>query len=531
MADANRKYVVTYVVVGSGNVAPGCLSFNQEQRPIFVIHLRMLLCQEEKWDDNTQYDLYKADFTEQELQGLRDDVLPSMDRTAKLHGFDVVDKCWPEGFAKTELDLVVELKSDAPPLESSRKSSHPHDRAGPPIGLYCPVFDSFVAGLNSTKDIPSSKPEDTLSVLEELPARDGPELDCPRPLATVVPDINQLLDINLIVREGTKPITAKRGAICLITHILNEGSLGSSDALKQGANVYAKHWSNPALLKIRKVSCCPSFILAIAGPWMRVFGAIMLVYPVVQPLTPLLWVGNKSNPCTKLDIGKLSQTFTSLSSSTTALVAFYDNLRYNRIDPTRFYPYLRHFEVNGHRTEFQYNEAISSDKLVFEASMGSPTDERIIIVKFAESYHVEAHRLLAKAGLAPALLFASSEQVGGRFMIVMERVQGKTMASIRSVPGFVKKNVSDALELLHGCGIVFGDLRPPNVMAVLDDQRQPIGGILVDFDWCGKDGEATYPSDINMEIDWPADVGPGTIMKAEHDREMLEKVFLSKVVQ
>ncbi|KAF8598387.1 hypothetical protein BDV93DRAFT_547405 [Ceratobasidium sp. AG-I] len=457
MADANREYVVTYVVVGPGNVAPRCLSFNQEQRPGLVVHLGMLLRQAEGWDANTQYDLYKADFTEQELQGLRDNVLPSMDRTTKLHGLDVVDKCWPEGFAKTELDLVVELKSDAPPLESSRKgfragreyyeraapeqlralsaiggnrssslaipsnfkkhqaskgalyNGRPQSRAGPPIGLYCPVFDSFVAGLDPTLDITSVQLQGTIDLLKRSQSQYPTELKVSGRTAAVFPGLDLLLEAKLVVREGAGIkadgiISALNGAPLLVAELKNEVGQGGADPSIQGAIAFAMYWNNPNLDDIRPASCCPSFILAIAGPWMCVLGAILLDHPVVQRLTDYVWVGDDSKPATHLNVCKLARMFASLSSSVKTLDDFYRGLKCNKKDKTRFYPYLRHFEVNGQRMEFQYNESVSLDKLVFEASMGSKTDERTIIVKFAESYHVEAHQLLANAGLAPALL-------------------------------------------------------------------------------------------------------------------------------
>ncbi|KAF8598390.1 hypothetical protein BDV93DRAFT_498748 [Ceratobasidium sp. AG-I] len=408
-----------------------------------------------------------------------------------------------------------------------------NDQVGTPIGLFHPIFDSFLAGLDSTESAPPAKLEDTINLLERLQAQDGTELGYSGQMAAIVPGINELLGVDLLVRAETKAdgtVSAQNDAICLIAELKAEGEIGSSDSLAQGVKLYAEYWSNPILNSIRKASCCPSFVLVIAGPWMRVLGAIMLARPVIQPLTPLLWVGNKSNLPTQLDVHKLARIFASLSTSITELTSFYDNLdRYN-IDPTRFHPYIRHFEVNGHRTDFEYIEAVSSSKLVFEARTSSGTNQHTVIIKFAQSYHVGAHRLLAEAQLAPALLFASTEhgfKVGGHWMIVMEKVRGKNLLQIKTIPGFMKMKVSDALELLHGRGIVYGDLRRPNVMAVLDDQRQPVGGMLVDFDWCGKDGEATYPSDINMKIDWPAGVGPGKKMGAEHDWKMLEKMFPS----
>jgi hypothetical protein len=41
--------------------------------------------------------------------------------------------------------------------------------------------------------------------------------------------------------------------------------------------------------------------------------------------------------------------------------------------------------------------------------------------------------------------------------------------------------------------------------------------MLVDFDWCGEEGEAVYPASINMDVRWPEDVCGGALLKASHD--------------
>lgn len=52
----------------------------------------------------------------------------------------------------------------------------------------------------------------------------------------------------------------------------------------------------------------------------------------------------------------------------------------------------------------------------------------------------------------------------------------------------------------HGL-FVFGDLRWPNILITA-------GGLeLVDFDWCGKEGEVLYPAAISEKIsEWPKGV-------------------------
>jgi len=47
---------------------------------------------------------------------------------------------------------------------------------------------------------------------------------------------------------------------------------------------------------------------------------------------------------------------------------------------------------------------------------------------------------------------------------------------------------------------------------------------LVDFDWCGKEGEVRYPTNISSEIEWPEGVeGEGKIM-ITHDMVWFERL-------
>ncbi|CAG8627977.1 2576_t:CDS:2 [Paraglomus occultum] len=73
---------------------------------------------------------------------------------------------------------------------------------------------------------------------------------------------------------------------------------------------------------------------------------------------------------------------------------------------------------------------------------------------------------------------------------------------------------------------VFADLRPPNILVVTRDGKHR--AMLIDFDWCGKDGIDTYPSSMNMDqITWPERVIPGTVLKKEDDKFMLDKLKYS----
>jgi serine/threonine protein kinase len=80
--------------------------------------------------------------------------------------------------------------------------------------------------------------------------------------------------------------------------------------------------------------------------------------------------------------------------------------------------------------------------------------------------------------------------------------------------------VKEAIMLLHSKNLVFGDLCPPNIL-VKDGKV-----MIIDFDWCGKAGNACYPAELNLEreLGWPLGVQPGSIMQKEHDLFMLKKL-------
>ncbi|KAI0742966.1 hypothetical protein C8Q80DRAFT_1330606, partial [Daedaleopsis nitida] len=72
---------------------------------------------------------------------------------------------------------------------------------------------------------------------------------------------------------------------------------------------------------------------------------------------------------------------------------------------------------------------------------------------------------------------------------------------------------------LHRAGFVFGDLRRPNVLIVGDKV------VLIDFDWCEKEDEARYPSDVLVTShwmgQWRGDVGGGFMVEG-HDEFQFE---------
>jgi hypothetical protein len=159
--------------------------------------------------------------------------------------------------------------------------------------------------------------------------------------------------------------------------------------------------------------------------------------------------------------------------------------------------------------------------------------------------------VLAAVGLAPRLHHCEPID-GGPLMVVMDAVHGGSAATLKGpLPTPVMKNVREAIDCLHTAGLVFGDLRRPNIMLLngadawsRSDGEQGVAGqgtlyassqpgglartrhaMLIDFDWAGEEGLGTYPLDMNTkDISWADGVGPGAPLMKEHDDVMFNSL-------
>jgi hypothetical protein len=164
---------------------------------------------------------------------------------------------------------------------------------------------------------------------------------------------------------------------------------------------------------------------------------------------------------------------------------------------------------------------------IYIATMSSPTapnDCMEVVVKFTSLYNSDAHRILASKGYAP-ILHAVIPVCGDLFMVVMDRVCGKTIASHMQdspqmrLPYTIYEDIQAALKLLHAQDLVFGDLRTPNIMCV--DSDAGLRARLIDFDWVGEDGVAQYPATMDSTLQPPGAERRG-VMRKVHDELALQ---------
>ncbi|KAG8685839.1 hypothetical protein FRC08_012883 [Ceratobasidium sp. 394] len=421
-------------------------------------------------------------------------------------------------------------------------NGRPRDKQGLPLGIYHSIFPKFTRNAKSSS-VPDSS---DLDEMEELliAAQNTYPVEADR-ISAIKDSLETLLDADIILEEiakwrangviktGRRAVPGLPRAYTVIIEVKNEIGTGDSDPSVQAAESYAHYWSNKPMQSLLNISCCPSFLIAIAGPWMCILGAVFVQKVVVHPLTDFLWMGCESHDADRLC--NLTRTFCALRQSIHDLKEYYHSLpKRPDEDLGRFFPYIRQFPAEDNQiVSFTYSEllAVNPVRPVFLAITESGTH---IVVKFVRHYNSVAHRALAAEGLAPKLLYDSNEQLEcGMRMIIMDYIhtknlhdylsqplQGDRKAAVRSI----KKDLTSALRIIHGNGLVFGDLRKPNVLVV--ENGEQVGALLIDFDWCAEDQTGRYPLGLNQRgIKWADGVKRGGVMDRKHDIGMLELLF------
>ncbi|KAI9439820.1 hypothetical protein H4582DRAFT_2075187 [Lactarius indigo] len=428
-------------------------------------------------------------------------------------------------------------------------NGRPSVNSGIPIQLYHPAFANFLRiSREGTVDI-DVKPE-SYSATHSLfhAAADLHDNDAERVTATWT-------SLGLAIENPLPPldhhgmhfngaITEVCGgvpALVALKEDKNEIGTDGCDPSHQCAFGFRSYYASERMERIRKSCCCPTFLIALAGPWMCIFGAVFVENAVVQQLTDFIWIGG--HPYDDRKIESVTRILASLGTGIKKLKDFYKTLSQDglRPNPQRFFPFIRRYPVKEDFVNFSYNAYLfpvtqdtrdtprSPSKAIFVAT--TEVKRRRIIVKFTQRYNAKAHRLLAIKGCAPELLYCSKEDpnsvdFAGLIMIVMEYIDGRT-AYQRYSNGRLDQRIFDqvekALGILHDGNIVFGDLRYPNIIITKDERV-----LLLDFDWCGEHEKDTYPVSLNdnhdplNNINWHPDVKRGGKMAKVHDTFMLD---------
>jgi serine/threonine protein kinase len=189
------------------------------------------------------------------------------------------------------------------------------------------------------------------------------------------------------------------------------------------------------------------------------------------------------------------------------------------------FPHFRRFTADGEEFELKYVTRLvphHSEKAVFKAILKRDGQDQSVIVKFTPSYCARAHKLAHEMGSAPKLWFCGEVESVGMFVVVMDFVEGRRVDNDEPrLPEKVLERLRKAILALHNANLVHGDLRGPNV--ILQERKDSLRAMLLDFDWGGDDGQVFYPADVNLQLTWHGDVKPGALIRREHDVFMLNR--------
>ncbi|RPD73617.1 hypothetical protein L226DRAFT_572275 [Lentinus tigrinus ALCF2SS1-7] len=356
-------------------------------------------------------------------------------------------------------------------------------------------------------------------------------------------------------------------AILKLTSISNSTGIFTSDGamfaakrtrggftpLIRAENVYVAYYSSDEARSVREWCCCPAILIGSTGPNLLVSGAVFADQLIVQNLGDSISIVPRPNLNGRSmldDAGhRVAQLFYALRTCLKELDDYYTRLIESMTVPdphpgavgigprlpTRgpsagaartmqsapmISPYFKTYEnEQGKTVPLTYKRRLAMEypmKAVFVAEAQTDTETWDVVVKFTPTYGKVAHELLARASppQAPTLRFCEFVQSVGMWVVVMDYVVGKEATGVLQDPAHIA-SLESAITALHGNGFVFGDLRRPNVLLVGDRV------VLIDFDWCGEDGKARYPSDILLEDAakvWHSSVERGGLIKKVHDR-------------
>ncbi|CAK5281684.1 unnamed protein product [Mycena citricolor] len=398
----------------------------------------------------------------------------------------------------------------------------------PPIHLYNPAFARFMDdAANLALEVPNQIVLATADLMRKASAIYDDEYTRRSKIRPALKNVIACGTTQLVSDDRTTPDGGVMWTMCgtdgslgdtvalLIEEENSELGEGGCDASIQASFSMLRYWAQ------RNASLFLPLWPVNQTPWSR-----MMMFR----LTDFIWLGNGAVLNDSRQCLRVARILHSLTRSLGHLHRYYAALTpSNNPEPSRFFPSPTTFLYCGAPVHFDYLEALERDSVCVTFRCCTHEDlPRSVVVKFAQTYCPEAHELLAEKGLAPQLLYCGPvdpSQDAPSYqplkMIVMEYIDGKTVAQLqgRVPPEDCQQQLTHMLSLLHNDGYVFGDLRWPNVMVVGKDVK------LIDFDWAGKEGDATYPIHLANNIVWPPGATAMGKIEKEHDIHMLKSMI------
>ena len=415
-----------------------------------------------------------------------------------------------------------------------------------PAALVHPSFGRFLdastAPLSSLKHDYAVDSNAALELLVDMPRYFKQEIQrqdvllpiLSRLLNTVVGPFSPSPDASKSRADGgiLMPLDSGVEALLMVLELKNEPGSGGGDSWFQAARGAELFWGAPERVALRACSACPTLLLEMVGPMLRVSALAMLPDGgvMIEPLTPFLSCLPVMGQPRALDA--LIAALRALRLAVDELRLAYAALRLAGQVPASAALALVPYPLSD-LTEFTDVRHWCDDKLLFEAT--HVASGRGVCVKFTpRDYGADVHAAWAAAGLAPALL-EHRVLPGGIHMVVMELLypdHGWRMLAQLDAPQqrLVLPAILAALRTAHAVPLpsggvaAHGDCRDANVL--VHKRTTAAGGValdvrFVDFDWAGRAGAARYPPLMAPGVKWPSGALPGALLEQAHDEALL----------
>lgn len=298
-----------------------------------------------------------------------------------------------------------------------------------------------------------------------------------------------------------------------ILEVKNEMGIGSSDPTIQGLGYYMQILQSKSCF--RECTSMPVLLLSISGPFLCFFFLANTDAVVMDPAAflccfflpqdvPQMTQLARALRAMKECIGELESSY----QNTVSIVAHDDLLEQLQ------FPYFKSFLLpDGEQVEIDYIKQVER-RLVFLAQTEMNGQVTTVIVKFARSYNVEAHKICYGFAEGAPKLYYYGQLNGGWTVVVMELLSAMNVVRNRSITSLQYQLLDNLIAKLHSEGYVHGDLREYNIM--VGDETDRV--CVIDFDWAGKEGDAIYPNFMNhIDVQWPAGASDGKKIAKEHD--------------
>jgi len=220
---------------------------------------------------------------------------------------------------------------------------------------------------------------------------------------------------------------------------------------------------------VAKNSCCPTFLIGLAGPCLAIMGAVFGTRAIVQRIDfGSRWLC-RQRVISRNDVMKAARPLYALKLAIAELAQWYRTelepmKRVVGRQPSFMFPHFMSFTGdNSEEIKFVYlkPESLLPSCTVFFAEL--ELDKKGVVVKFLDTYNAEAHRYMAHHELAPKLIYCNAlPGIGyeGRMMVIMEKVEGQFLFDLyhksgKRIPSSLKGPIHDALGVLKQGGFIF----------------------------------------------------------------------------